>query len=237
MVRKRTVQLSAAQMSGLPLGEAVFQTLRQALQDGIYQGGDRLREAEIAQVLNVSRTPVREALGRLQAKRFVESMGAKGLVVRTMDLAEVMELYAMREILEATAARLAAEQISATEVGMLKDLAGDFDAQREHPLEMARINRRFHDVIVNSARNRYLRMMLEDLQDGIALLGVTTFSVPDRAAAASGEHLAIIEALGRHDPQAAAEFAGSHIREALRVRLRLFQRSPSPEASGIRRRA
>ncbi len=225
-MRKRTLQLSAnSQSAGLPLGESVFQALRQAMQDGFYQAGDRLREEEIARDLEVSRTPVREALGRLQAKRFVESLGAKGLVVRAMDLAEVMELYAMREILESAAARLAAQHISATEVEMLRDLQSDIDAQREDPVEMARLNRRFHDAIVNAARNRYLRMMLEDLQDGIALLGITTFSVPERAESASAEHLEIIEALARHDAEASAALAAAHIREALRVRLRIFQRN------------
>lgn len=226
MARKRPLQLSSTALSAeLPLGEAVFQVLRQAMQDGFYQAGDRLREEEIARELKVSRTPVREALGRLQAKRFVESLGAKGLVVRAMDLSEVMELYAMREILEAAAARLAAQQISATEVRMLRDLITDFDAHREDPVEMARINRRFHDAIVNAARNRYLRMMLEDLQNGIALLGITTFSVPDRAASTSAEHIAIIDALARHDTEASSELAATHIREALRVRLRIFQRT------------
>jgi DNA-binding GntR family transcriptional regulator len=218
MARKRTLQLPPT--SQAPLGEAVFQVLRQAMQDGFYQAGDRLREEEIARELEVSRTPVREALGRLQAKRFVESVGAKGLVVRAL---EVMELYAMREILEGAAARLAAQQISAAELGMLRDLASDFDAQREDPVEMARINRLFHDAIVNAARNRYLRLMLEDLQDGIALLGITTFSVADRAVTASAEHLAIVEALARHDADGSAELAAVHIREALRVRLRLLQ--------------
>jgi DNA-binding GntR family transcriptional regulator len=221
MARKRTLQLPPTSQS--PLGETVFQVLRQAMQDGFYQAGDRLREEEIARELEVSRTPVREALGRLQAKRFVESLGAKGLVVRALDLTEVMELYSMREILESAAARLAAQQISAAELGMLRDLASDFDAQREDPVEMARINRRFHDAIVNAARNRYLRLMLEDLQDGISLLGTTTFGVPERVGTASVEHLAIIEALARHDADGSAKLAAEHIRGALRVRLRLLQ--------------
>ncbi len=221
MARKRTLQLPAAAQG--PLGETVFHVLRQAMQDGFYQAGDRLREEEIARELEVSRTPVREALGRLQAKRFVESLGAKGLVVRALDLTEVMELYAMREILESAAARLAAQQISAAELGMLRDLASDFDTQREDPVEMARINRRFHDAIVNAARNRYLRLMLEDLQDGIALLGTTTFGVPERVATASVEHLAIIDALARHDADDSAKAASVHIQEALRVRLRVLQ--------------
>ena len=205
------------------------------MQDGLYQAGDRLREEEIARELEVSRTPVREALGRLQSKRFVEPLGAKGLVVRALDLAEVMELYAMREILESTAARLASQQISDTEVGMLRDLLAEFDLHHGNPIEMARINRDFHNAIVNAARNRYLTMMLEQLQDGIALLGMTTFSVPDRPVSAAEEHTAMVEALARHDAVEAAALAASHIREALRFRLRLFQ--INQEGLRVRRQA
>jgi DNA-binding GntR family transcriptional regulator len=233
MARKRTLQLPPG--SALPLGEAVFQVLRRAMQDGLYQAGDRLREEEIARELEVSRTPVREALGRLQSKRFVEPLGAKGLVVRALDLAEVMELYAMREILESAAARLAAQQISETEVSMLRDLLSEFDAQQSNPVEMARINRDFHNAIVNAARNRYLTMMLEQLQDGTALLGITTFSITDRPVSAAVEHLAVVEALARHDAVEAAALAAAHIREALRFRLRLFQRNQ--EGLRVRRQA
>src|SRR3954465_3300108 len=86
--------------SGIPLSEAVFRSLCQALRIGLYRPGDRLREEDVAQRLKVSRTPVREALGRLMAKGFVEPAGGRGLIVRSLDTAEVLELYAMREILE-----------------------------------------------------------------------------------------------------------------------------------------
>src|SRR3712207_6471716 len=90
--------------SGISLSEAVFRSLREALRAGLYRPGDRLREEEVAQRLKVSRTPVREALGRLMTKGFVEPAGGRGLVVRRLDPAEVLELYAMREILEGAAA-------------------------------------------------------------------------------------------------------------------------------------
>jgi DNA-binding GntR family transcriptional regulator len=216
-----TLDLSVVN-SGLPLGEAVFQVLRRALHEGVYRPGDRLREEEIARELNVSRTPVREAFGRLQSKRLIEPAGTKGLVVRTLDMTEVLELYAMREILEGAAARLAAQHASSSELEALDDLLTAFEAHLDDAAEMARLNRLFHTGIVRAARNRYLETMLEELQDGIGLLGVTTFSVAERPAPAVTEHRAMLNAIqGRASGEAEA-IASAHIREALRARLKLM---------------
>jgi DNA-binding GntR family transcriptional regulator len=216
-----TLDLSA-QSSGMPLGEAVYRVLRQALQDGTYRPGDRLREEELARELKVSRTPVREALAKLQSKRLAEPSGSKGLVVRTLDMTEVLELYVMREILEGAAARLAAQHASASEIEALDDLADAIEAQIENAGEMARLNRLFHNTIVRAARNRYLETALDELQDGIVLLGATTFSVRDRPRAAAEEHRGVLRAIREHAPERAEALACAHIREALRARLKLL---------------
>lgn len=208
---------------GLPLSEAVFRSLCNALRSGAYRPGDRLREEEVAQRLKVSRTPVREALGRLLAKGFVEPAGGRGLVVRSLGMSDVLELYAMREILEGAAARLAAQHASPSEVEALADLESAFEARAGHPAEMARLNRAFHEMIFRSARNRYLDSALQELQDGIALLGTTTFSLGGRPETAAAEHRALVEAIAARDADRAESLARAHIREALRARLKLLQ--------------
>jgi DNA-binding GntR family transcriptional regulator len=209
--------------SGMPLGEAVFRSLCQAFRVGVYRPGDRLREEDVAQRLQVSRTPVREALGRLLAKGLVEPASGRGLVVRSLGTAEVLELYAMREILEGAAARLAAQHASRSEIDALVDLESAFEARSSDPTEMARLNRAFHEMIFRSARNRYLDSALQELQDGIALLGVTTFSIGGRPSTAAEEHRALIDAIAAHDADRAESLARAHIREALRSRLKLLQ--------------
>ena len=205
---------------GLQRGEAVFRVLRQAIQDGVYRAGDRLREEEVAQRLDVSRTPVREALGRLVAKGMVVPAGGRGLVVRSLDAAELLELYAMREILEGAAARLAAQHASAVEIELLHDLGTRFETATD-AAEMARLNRRFHECIVCAARNRFLDTSLGELQDGLVLLGPTTFGVEGRPAPAALEHRAIVAAIAAAAPDEAERVARAHIREALRARMRL----------------
>jgi DNA-binding GntR family transcriptional regulator len=209
--------------TGMPLGEAVFRSLCQAFRVGVYRPGDRLREEDVAQRLQVSRTPVREALGRLLAKGLVEPAGGRGLIVRSLGTAEVLELYAMREILEGAAARLAAQHTSRSEIDALVDVESAFEARSNDPAEMARLNRAFHEMIFRSARNRYLDSALQELQDGIALLGATTFSIEGRPSTAAEEHRALIDAIAAHDADRAESLARAHIREALRSRLKLLQ--------------
>jgi len=208
---------------GLPLGEAVFRSLREALRSGIYRPGDRLREEEVAQRLQVSRTPVREAFGRLVSKGLMVPAQGRGLIVRRLDTTEVIELYAMREILEAAAARLAAQHASPVEIDSLADLETDFEASAADSPEMARLNRLFHESIFAASRNRYLDGALQELQDAIALLGRTTFSIPGRLDPAGREHREIIAAIAARDPDRADEAARVHIREALRSRLKIMQ--------------
>ncbi|MEY3553701.1 MAG: hypothetical protein RL735_2049 [Pseudomonadota bacterium] len=208
---------------GLPLGEAVYRALREALRSGVYRPGDRLREEEVANRLNVSRTPVREAFGRLVSKGLVVPGQGRGLIVRRLDQAEVVELYAMREILEAAAARLAARHASEPEIDALRDIEKDFEAARD-AAEMARLNRIFHESIFAASRNRYLDSALQELQDAIALLGSTTFTVDGRPSPAAAEHRALIEAMAARDGDKADALARAHIHEALRARLKLMQR-------------
>lgn len=222
-----------ARDSGVALGEAVFRSLCEALQAGSYRAGDRLREEEVAQRLKVSRTPVREALGRLAARGFVEPAGGRGVVVRSLDIPEVLELYAMREIMEGAAARLAAEHASAPEIDALRDIEQAFteasandtaEKAREMARETARLNRAFHEAICRAARNRYLDNASRELQDWIALLGPTTFTVTGRPSTSHGEHQAIVDAIAARDGDKAEQLARAHIREALRCRLKLLQK-------------
>lgn len=211
--------------SGQFLGTTVYEAMREALRNGEYRPGDRLREEEIARRLNVSRTPVREALGRLQARRLVENAGGRGLVVRQLELRDVMDLYAMREIIEGAAARLAADHASEPEIQSLQDLNAAFAESFEAPQEMARLNRLFHESIYRAARNGYLDLTLGEIQDAIGTLRSTTFAVPARPEAAVVEHAGIIEAIAGRDRAGAEERARAHIRNALRARLRLLQGS------------
>lgn len=207
-------------MRGAGLSDAVFAALRHGLRSGIFQPGDRLREEEIAEQFHVSRTPVRDALRRLLERRLLEVSGGRGLMVRRLDQSEIFELYQMREIMEGTASRFAAQNATPAEIAHLRDLQAAFETAQT-AAEWRSLNKQFHETIAAAVRNRYFHNPLEELQDFLALLGPTTFSVPGRANPAAAEHRRILDAIAAHDPDAAEAAARDHIRSAFAARLKM----------------
>jgi DNA-binding GntR family transcriptional regulator len=207
--------------------EHVYRRLRDAIQEGEFKSGHRVMEIEVAEWLKVSRTPVRDAIRRLEAEGLLEHEPRNGLVVARLDRQAVMELYVMRETLEGTAARLCARHASDMEIQDLVDLVererqmhGDFEA-------LARHNVRFHAAIHRGAHNRYLEKSLLAVNDSMGLLGKPLMLLPHRAETAAAEHARLVEAIQRRDTDAAADAAQSHVRAAQRERLkRLFPDSP-----------
>lgn len=203
--------------------EHAYRSLRDAIQQGQFASGHRIMEVEVAAWLNLSRTPVRDAIRRLEGEGILEHEPRNGLVVARLDRQAVMELYVMREVLEGTAARLCARHASDMEVQALLDLV-----ERESRLvagneEVARHNRRFHDAIHRGAHNRYLEKSLAAVNDSMWLLGTPLMLLPGRAQTAAAEHAQLAEAIRRRDPDAAEAAARAHVRAAQRERLkRLF---------------
>ena len=95
--------------SDMSQGGIAFAKLMAAIEAGDFQPGDRLREVEVAERLSLSRTPIREALRRLEAENIIEHRPRIGAVIRTLSRTEVVELYEMRLVLERTAAQMAAK--------------------------------------------------------------------------------------------------------------------------------
>ncbi len=210
--------------SGLSRAQWVYETLRDGIRVGTWRRGERMREETVARALGVSRTPVREALSRLQARGLLE-VTLHGLVVSTISRPQTLELYAMREVLEGSAARFAAQHAAPSEIASLKQLGAAFAGSSGDPARLASLNRQFHAAIQDAAHNRYVVRMLEELSDSLALLPGTTFELPERGLLAVDEHGAIVAAIERRDPDAAEQAARIHIRNAQAARLELMQRA------------
>lgn len=212
-------------------GAQVYHALVERIRNGEFKRGVRIREEEVAAMLDVSRTPVREAFARLQARGLLEA-SAGGLSIAQLNRPQVIELYAMRAKLEAAAAGFAAENASATEIFGLQHMAELFEAESSgEAATLARANRLFHEAIYEAAHNRYLLKMLEDLNDSLALLPETTFALPGRAPEARDEHRAIVEAIVARQPAKAEAAASEHILKALSARLKLlFSMDPQKTA-------
>lgn len=203
--------------------ELVYLKLREAIHGGRLKPGERIMEMDVANWLQVSRTPVRDAIRRLEGEGMLAHEPRFGLVIAKLDQQAVMELYVMREVLESTAARLCARQASDMELIELGELVKIEQQLQGDPGALAKHNRRFHETIHRAAHNRFLLKSLHAVNDSMGLLGKSQMLLPHRAKTALAEHAEIVRAVQKRDPDAAAEAARRHVRAAQRERLkRLF---------------
>jgi len=196
---------------------AAYNEIKRRIFSGEFAPGARLREIEVAALLELGRTPVREALKRIQDEGLLRQEPGRGLVVTTMDQQEVGELYAMREVLESAAAALAARHATDAEIANMQAIL------QEGGSDPVALNLRFHDAIYSAAHNRHLIRLLRSLTDTTYLLGRSTLSTKARAQAAMQEHTDIAAAIRSRDPGRAAEAARRHIHQALLERLKMLR--------------
>jgi DNA-binding GntR family transcriptional regulator len=200
--------------------EAAYDLLRTAIMDRTLQPGQRLREIDVSAWLDMSRTPVREAFRRLERDGLITFAPHRGMTVTELDHGAVTELYRMREVLEGTAASLAAQHATEAEIAALEDIVEREAALDADSHARAAQNVCFHNAIYAAAHNRYLLRSLNGLRDSMALLGETTYSVPGRIQAAVSEHRVVVAAIARRDPAAADSAMRIHMRGAEHARLR-----------------
>lgn len=192
------------------------------LRSGELRAGQRLREVDLAKRLGVSRTPVREALRRIDSDGLAQAAPGRGLIVAEYDKQQVRELYALRAVLEGAAASMATQHASPAEIELMNDILEQCASALNVPDEMMRMNIRFHQAIHQAAHNRYLEKALAQMSDSLALLPGTTFAEVGRAKEAHAEHRAILAALEQRLPEQAESLARQHIARAGAARLRLM---------------
>jgi DNA-binding GntR family transcriptional regulator len=201
----------------------------EAIDVGIYRPGDRLVESELAERLGVSRTPVREALQRLETQSVLTRDG-RSLIVASLDHNELAELYVVRTELEGLAARLAAQHATAEEISVLRDMVEEDRALLGDPAALARANRRFHKQIHLASHNRFLVQQLDLVHRHMALLATTSLAVEGRGSKALAEHEAIVAAIAARDGDAAYAALKAHISRAYETRLKRDARTLSSRA-------
>ncbi|MBD3788307.1 MAG: GntR family transcriptional regulator [Sphingomonadales bacterium] len=203
----------------IPQGQSAYRRLLDEIRSGALAPGARLREIELAERLGISRTPVREAIRQLESDGLVTHLPRQGATIRSLDHAEVVELYEMRAVLEGTAARLAARAASDLELAELAALNAELAAVPAGA-QAREINRIFHRTLIEAARNRFLIKAMSALQKTLLILGPTTLAEPDRAVAAVAEHGAVLEALRARDGAGAEAAMRAHVEAALSARIR-----------------
>lgn len=195
-----------------------YQLILHAIDIGTYKPGDRLVESELADRFGVSRTPIREALQRLETQSLLARDG-RSLIVASLDHNQMAELYVVRSELEGLAARLAAQHATAEEVRVLRRMIEDDQGLLKDPAALSRANRRFHRQVHLASHNRYLVQQLDLVYRSMALMATTSLSAVGRGERALAEHSAIADAIEGRDGEAAYDALKSHISKAFETRL------------------
>ncbi len=233
--RARGPRLAAPQPQAAP-----YDILKQAILHGELQPGQQLVETTLASWCNVSRTPIREALSRLEQDGLVYRSD-RGMIVRQRSPEEILDVYEVRLVLEATAARVAAERRTEHEVHLLRRLldqektvpAGD-------PTAMAESNRVFHRAVWRASHNESLIDLLERLSLHLVRYPATTLAHGDRWKVSMRQHREIVDAIERRDGVASHDVTLKHFTEARDIRLALYDEeliaAPIPATPSRRRR-
>jgi len=199
-----------------PLREVVFESLREAIIQGRLRPGERLMEAQLAEELGVSRTPVREAIRKLELEGFVAMLPRKGAYVAGISLKDIVDVFEIRAALEVLAAGLAAERITEEELDqmeryLLKAAEASSDADLGTFVE---VDTGFHELIYKASRNQRLFQIVTLLQEQVQRFRTVSLSQPGRQKDAIHEHRQIIDAIAERNVELAQALAKEHIENA-----------------------
>ena len=183
------------QERGELLGDFAYRIMRDAIRSGKFRPGEHLREADVANWLNISRTPVREAFHRIISEGLLTNGPWNGVMIAELSAEQLVQLYAVREALEGAAAGSAAKHASKAEVQLLFKIAATEVTEKGNPDRLVTINGELHQALYAAAHNPYLLQSLNSVVDTLGLLRHSTFVLPGSIELAHREHLQIIRAI------------------------------------------
>lgn len=217
MTNKRTKRLIPVKLDGYkPLREIVFDTLRDAIINQVLKPGERLMEIQLAEEMGVSRTPVREAIRKLELEGFVVMVPRKGAYVAGISMKDITEVFEIRAALEVLATGLAAQRITDEELEeMERHLVKETEETEANNLRsIVAIDTTFHDLIYKAARNQKLLQIVNNLQEQLHRFRSASLARPGRGKVALEEHRKIVEALASRDITLVEKLAKRHIEKA-----------------------
>jgi DNA-binding GntR family transcriptional regulator len=217
-----------------------FQTvtkLRDAIVGGHFRPGERLIEADLCQVMGVSRSSVREALRRLEAERLVTIVPNKGPSVAVIEWAEAEEIYHVRSLLEGEAAALCARRATPAILARMQAALEAFEQSVAADDAMGRLatTTRFYDALLEGCGNGLIRELLQGLIARINVLRAQSMSRPGRARISAIEMRRLFAVVARHDARGARAAAIDHVTAACAAARIVF--APEPGADTARRPA
>lgn len=196
-----------------PLRDVVFENLRTAILEGNLKAGKRLMEVQLAEQLGVSRTPIREAIRKLELEGLVVMLPRKGAYVANMSFKDLIDVLEIRASLEGLAASLASERLRDEDIVELERVAKEFEKSvRETDIdEVLKKDVEFHEKIFLMANNKKLYHLITSLWEQVHRFRVTYVSNYDASLSLVDEHNRILEAIKSGDSELAKKYATEHI--------------------------
>jgi len=207
---------TAALPAGVSLAEGLYMALREEIMADTLSAGERLRETEVAQRYGVSRTPVREALKKLEVEGLIVEVAGRGLVVAKPSLNDILDAYLVREVLEGLATRLAAERALDTEIMMLGSVLRQIEEAHAANLgdRAIELSYQFDEVIFSAARNPRLHRIIEASRASQGSSRRGNMHDPERRSRSIEERRLIYKQIAARDAKAAEVAAQEHLRRA-----------------------
>lgn len=199
------------------LQQKVYVHLKEAINEQIYKPGDILNERKISAELEVSRTPVREAFKALEAEDIVEYIPYRGVMVKSLSVEDLVYIFQVREALESLVIKLAIDKINNETIRKLQNCVKAQESLSEATgnriREFIKLDMEFHNILVDTSNNPFLKQLILDTRDKLARLGVTAlYSGPQRFKETIDEHRQIVSALKADDSKLSLEAMEQHIR-------------------------
>lgn len=225
MARLQPIDLDTYQ----PLREAVCETLRDAIRKGILEPGERLMEVQIAEELGISRTPVREAIRKLEQEGYVIMMPRRGTYVSDISTNDVKEIFEIRSALESLATGLAARRIEPDELEKLQNLLVEIEGYiaKKDIEKIVETDIKFHGLLYQVSRNERLVNIINNLKEQLARFRTLSMSYPGRLQETLEEHSEMVEAIANGDVSAARDAAEHHMERAEKTLLKAMRHAHS----------
>jgi DNA-binding GntR family transcriptional regulator len=206
------------------LGQMVYDNLRQAVVRGDIVPGTRLVESRIAGAQGISRTPVREALHKLERERFIVRLPRGGFGVLDLGRQDIVETFGIRSVLEGYAARLAAINYQADDLDRLEAAIDEFDRllEKKRLRRLPEVNTRFHDLLYDLSRSPRLVGLIGTLQDQIFRYRQIILKDERQARTSNQDHRLILDRIRRRDADGAERLVRRHILRGQRMVLKTF---------------
>lgn len=204
--------LTIGENAYLPLRDVVFQTLRQAILKGELQPGERLMEIRLAELLGVSRTPIREAIRKLELEGLVVMVPRKGAAVANITEKDTKDVLEVRRTLEMFAVEVACDRITPEQLTRLEAAAEEFEESKGADLiRIAETDMKFHEIIYEATWNDRLVQMLNHLRENMYRYRIEYLKDPHYYDSLVGEHRQILTAIRNGDQETARRCMRNHI--------------------------